>query len=388
MKLMNAYPRISDLEAKAKQRIPKFAWAYLHSGTGQNRLRDKNQEAFEAIQLTPRVLAGRVVPDLKTHILGQAFSMPVGIAPVGLTTMIWPGSEKMCARAARDAEVPMTLSTVAGETIETIGRIADGYGWFQLYPPRDKDVRDDLIKRAADAGYKTLMVTVDVPSPSRREDMGKAGAIVGSRSKTGITPRILWQTMQCPAWSFSMLNAGGRLRFKTLERYADNNQLSDISAYIGEQLNAGSDWQAIEEIRALWKGPMLVKGVLHPDDAKALIDKGVDGLVISNHGGRQLDGAPTSLQQLPVIRKAVGSDVFLAFDSGVRSGLDVVRALAMGADFVMMGRPFLYGAGAVGSAGPGHVLDIVRDEITNVMIQLGVRQPSELPAYLTDNAKG
>ena len=215
-------------------------------------------------------------------------------------------------------------------------------------------------------------------------EMSKAGAIVGSGSRTGITPRIIWQTMQCPSWSIGMLKAGGGLRFKTLERYADNNQLSDISAYIGEQLNAGSDWEAIDEIRALWKGPMLVKGVLHPDDAKHLIKRGVDGIVVSNHGGRQLDGAPTSIQQLPLIRQAVGPDVFLALDSGVRSGLDVIRALALGADFVMMGRPFLYGAGAIGSSGPGHVLDILRDEITNVMIQLGVRQLSELPACLTN----
>lgn len=384
MKLMNSYPRISDLQIKAEKRMPKFAWAYLHAGTGQNRLRDKNQTAFESIELTPRILAGRVEPNLETQILGQTFSMPVGISPVGLTTMIWPGSEKMLARAAQKAQVPMTLSTVAGETIETIGKLTDGYGWFQLYPPRDKDVRNDLINRAAKAGYKTLMVTVDVPSPSRREEMSKTGAIVGSGSKTGITPRIIWQTMHCPAWSLGMLKAGGRLRFKTLERYADNNQLSDISAYIGDQLNAGSDWDAIEEIRALWKGPMLVKGVLHPEDAKALIGRGVDGIIVSNHGGRQLDGAPTTIQQLPLIRQAVGPNVFVALDSGVRSGLDVVRALALGADFVMMGRPFLYGAGAVGAAGPGHVLDIVRDEISNVMIQLGVQQLSGLPDCLTN----
>lgn len=388
MKLMNKYPRISDLEVAAKRRMPIFAWAYLHSGTGHNRLRDLNQDAFDSIRLTPRVLNGRVEPDLETEILGQRYAMPVGISPVGLTTMIWPGSEKMLARAAKAAHVPMTLSTVAGESIETIGEIAKGCSWYQLYPPKDKAVRHDLIKRAAEAGYRTLMVTVDVPSPSRREEMSKTGATVGSRSKSGITPRIIWQSMQCPAWSLGMLKAGGKLRFKTLERYAENRQLSDISAYIGEQLNAGSDWDVIDDIRAQWKGPMIVKGVLHPEDAVELIRRGVDGIVVSNHGGRQLDGGPPTIQQLPLIRQAVGTDVFVALDSGVRSGLDVVRALALGADFVMMGRPFLYGAGALGEKGPSHVLDIIRDEVSNVMTQLGTRQLSELPSCLTNPVSG
>ena len=382
MNVMNKYPRISDLEARAKQRIRRFAWAYLQSGTGKNTLRDLNQSAFEAIKLTPRVLQGRVEPEINANILGQNFKMPVGISPVGLTTLIWPGSEQMMAHAARAACVPMTLSTVAGDSIEAVGKTVDGYGWYQLYPPKDRDVRNDLIKRAKEAGYKTLMVTVDVPGPSRREDMRKTGASVGSRSSSGITPGIIWQSMMRPAWSMGMLRAGGKLRFKTLERYAKNNQLSNISAYIGEQLNAGSDWDVIDDIRAQWDGPMIVKGILHPEDAQNLVQRGIDGIVISNHGGRQLDGGPPTIQQLPIIREAVGPNVFVAIDSGVRSGLDVVRALALGADFVMMGRPFLYGAGALGSSGPGHVLDILEEEITNVMIQLGARNLSELPSYL------
>ena len=382
MNLMNKYPRISDLELGAKKRIPRFAWAYLHAGTGQNSLRDLNQSAFQSIRLTPRVLKGRIEPNIETEILGQKFSMPVGISPVGLTTMTWPGSEQMMAGAARAARVPMTLSTVAGDSIEAVGKTVDGYGWYQLYPPKDRDVRNDLLKRAKEAGYKTLMVTVDVPAPSRREDMRKTGATVGSRSKSGITPGIIWQSMMCPSWSLGMLRAGGKLRFKTLERYAQNKQLSDISAYIGEQLNAGSDWDIIDDIRANWDGPMIVKGILHPADALDLIQRGINGIVVSNHGGRQLDGGPPSIQQLPLIRKAVGPDVFVAVDSGVRSGLDVVRALALGADFVMMGRPFLYGAGAAGHAGPGHVLDILEDEIKNVMVQLGAGNLSDLPNLL------
>lgn len=381
---MSKYPRICDLEAAAKRRIPGFAWAYLHSGTGHNRLRDRNQTVFEGVNLTPRVLRGQVQPEIKTDILGQEFSMPVGMSPIGLTSMIWPGAELMMARAARGARVPITLSTVAGESIEAVGAAADGYGWYQLYPPKDKSVRADLLKRAGNCGYRTLMVTVDVPGQSRREEMLMAGAAVGSRSKSGITPRIIWQSMQCPSWSLGTLRAGGKMRFKTLERYVSGENLGDVATYIGEQLNGGHDWDVIDDIRSRWSGPMIVKGVLHQADALELQRRGVDGIVVSNHGGRQMDGGPTSLQQLPILRKAVGKDMFLALDSGVRSGLDVVRAMALGADFVMLGRPFLYGAGALGARGPAHVLAILEEEITNVMVQLGVEKLSQLADCLTE----
>ena len=385
MDLMNKYPRIDDLESVAKRRIPPVVWAYLYAGTGTNRLKEANRAAFDGVSLVPRILSGHVSPRTEVTIFGQTLSMPVGISPIGLASMIWPGAELMMARAAAAAKVPMTLSTVAGESLENVAQAAGEYGWFQLYPPKDKTVRHDLLKRAKDSGYKTLMVTVDVPTSSRREDMRKAGAPIGSRNSSSFTPRVIWQSMNCPRWAMAMLKAGGKMRFKNLEPYVSSSELADISKFIGSQLNAGTGWDVIDDIRAHWQGNLVVKGVLHPDDAVELVRRGVDGLVVSNHGGRQFDGGPASITRLPLIRQAVGPDVFVAVDSGIRSGLDVVRALALGADFAMLGRPFLYGAGALGTDGPAHILSILAEEYENALIQLGVSGPGELPSRLSSS---
>ncbi|MGB1625515.1 MAG: alpha-hydroxy acid oxidase, partial [Candidatus Puniceispirillaceae bacterium] len=277
-------------------------------------------------------------------------------------------------------KIPYSLSTVAGADLETIGPIAGDMGWFQLYTPSDKAVMRDLLARAKAAGFKTLLVTVDVPGPSRREEMRLAGAPIGSRNPMALTPRVFWQCMTHPVWSLAALANGGKFSFKNLVRYSKPGDGDDITTFIGRQLNGSLTWEYLDEIRKEWDGPLIVKGILHTDDARQAVKAGADGLVISNHGGRQLDAAPPSITILPQIRDLLGNEAKLLFDSGVRSGLDVARALASGADFVLLGRAFMFGLACLGAQGGNHVADILKDELENTMVQLGVTTLDELKA--------
>lgn len=370
--------RVSDMVEVARRRLPPFVHAYMACGTGQQEAVGRNEQRLSEITLTPRLMRGRVSPDTSTHFMGQDFDCPFGISPIGLQSLIWPGSEVALAQAAKAAGIPYTLSTVAGASIEQVAAVNDRTSWFQLYAPNDPEIMVDLLSRAKKAGMKTLIVTADVPGPSRREEMRYAGAPIGSRNPMAITPRVFWQSLLHPTWALSVLAHGGKFRFRNLEPYAEASALRNISEFIGSQLNGSLTWDYLKDIRAEWDGPLLIKGLLNMQDVEQAIKAGVDGLVISNHGGRQLDAVPASIDMLKTIRAAVGSEFPLAFDSGVRSGLDVARALACGADFVMSGRSFLFGMAAMGRPGAAHVIDIFRDELENTMMQCGARTLAEL----------
>ena len=370
--------RVSDMVEVARRRLPPFVHAYMACGTGQQEAVGRNEQRLSEITLTPRLMRGRVSPDTSTHFMGQDFDCPFGISPIGLQSLIWPGSEVALAQAAKAAGIPYTLSTVAGASIEQVAAVNDRTSWFQLYAPNDPEIMVDLLSRAKKAGMKTLIVTADVPGPSRREEMRYAGAPIGSRNPMAITPRVFWQSLLHPTWALSVLAHGGKFRFRNLEPYAEASALRNISEFIGSQLNGSLTWDYLKDIRAEWDGPLLIKGLLNMQDVEQAIKAGVDGLVISNHGGRQLDAVPASIDMLKTIRAAVGPDFPLAFDSGVRSGLDVARALACGADFVMSGRSFLFGMAAMGRPGAAHVIDIFRDELENTMMQCGARTLAEL----------
>ena len=370
--------RVSDMVEVARRRLPPFVHAYMACGTGQQEAVGRNEQRLSEITLTPRLMRGRVSPDTSTHFMGQDFDCPFGISPIGLQSLIWPGSEVALAQAAKAAGIPYTLSTVAGASIEQVAAVNDRTSWFQLYAPNDPEIMVDLLSRAKKARMKTLIVTADVPGPSRREEMRYAGAPIGSRNPMAITPRVFWQSLLHPTWALSVLAHGGKFRFRNLEPYAEASALRNISEFIGSQLNGSLTWDYLKDIRAEWDGPLLIKGLLNMQDVEQAIKAGVDGLVISNHGGRQLDAVPASIDMLKTIRAAVGPDFPLAFDSGVRSGLDVARALACGADFVMSGRSFLFGMAAMGRPGAAHVIDIFRDELENTMMQCGARTLAEL----------
>ena len=378
MSASQKYPRISDMLAPAARRLPAFVHAYLAAGTGQGQAMSRNEAAYADIHLMPQFLRGRVTPDTHCSIFGKTYSAPFGVSPIGLQSLIWPGAEKILCRAAADAEIPYTLSTVAGEDIETIGPLSDGHGWFQLYAPNDHGVMRDLLARAKQAGFTTLVLTADVPGPSRREDMRLAGAPIGSRNPMSITPRVFWQCLTHPAWSLAVLANGGKFRFKNLEPYSSTSALQNVTEYIGSQLNGSLTWDYLDEIRKVWKGPMVLKGLLHDEDIDRAVAAGMDGLVISNHGGRQLDAVPPSIRRLPDVRSKVGDNFTLMVDSGVRSGLDIARAITCGADFVLLGRAFMFGVAALGSKGGDHVVSVLKDELENTMVQLGIENLTEL----------
>lgn len=377
--------RISDMVPVAKRRLPPFVHAYMACGTGAEQAVSRNEERLSSVHLTPRFLRGRVSPDTSCTFLSQHYALPFGVSPIGLQSLIWPGSEKALAQAAKKFNFPYALSTVAGASIEEVAAVNNDTSWFQLYAPNDRQIMADLLGRAKQAGMKALIVTADVPGPSRREAMRLSGAPIGSRNPMALTPRVFWQSMLHPHWALSVLANGGKFRFKNLEPYAQKSALRNISEFIGSQLNGSLTWDYLDEIRKEWDGPMLVKGLLSVADAERALAAGVDGLIVSNHGGRQIDAVPASIDMLGDIRKMAGNDVPIALDSGIRSGLDVARAIASGADFVMCGRAFLFGMAAMGQGGAEHVAAILKDELENTMVQLGATTLAELRDMRTDS---
>ena len=371
--LADKYPRISDMKDKAIKRMPHFAAEYLLSGTGYDRAMDHNQEVLKNIFLTPRYVKGTVEADLRTKLFNRTYSAPFGIAPVGMTSLIWPGAEIDLAKLANSKNIPYTLSTVACASIEKVAPHLDGKGWFQLYPPKDKIIRDDLLKRASDNGYEVLVITSDIPASSRRERLRMAGVSVPPK----INFRTVLQAAISPFWSLGVLKHG-MPRFGTMDKYQKSQGNNKIKkGYAGSQMDRFLDWKYLEEVRSLWKGPIVLKGLMDSRDALKAKDY-VDAIYLSNHGGRQLDLAPSPMQVLPQIRKELGNDYPILIDSGFYSGQDVVKGLMLGADFVMVGRPFLIGLAALGSKGAEHAHYIIKDEIENIMEQVCAKNIKEL----------
>ena len=376
-KYYDRFPRVEDLRARTKSRIPFFAWEYLDSGTGVERLVEHNRQRVQSVEMVPQFIGGGFEIDLKTTLMGETYASPFGIGPVGMTGLMWPGGEHMLARTASRFNIPYCLSTVACEEPESVGPLCDGNGWFQLYVPADRDICADLLERAWNSGFRTLMVTADVPVPSMRERQRKAGLKV----PTDTNLKTILRVAARPQWALATLRYG-KPRIRTLEKYAKSGDLRQVSSFLGRQLSDVLNLDYIKFIRQMWKGNFVVKGILHENDALKLIDAGVDAIVVSNHGGRQFDAAPAAIDVLPDIAKAVDGKCAVIYDSGIRTGLDIVRALALGADFVLLGRAFLYGIAALGEEGGDHVANILNEDIGNNLKQLGVRELSELPGCL------
>jgi len=377
MEFDNKYPAISDLAARARRRIPRFAWDFLDSGTGVEATLRRNRAKLDEILFNPAIMSGEVEADLGTRFLGRDHPLPFGIAPVGMSGLMWPDAERLLAQLGRDASIPYSLSTVASQTPETVGPHVGPDAWFQLYPPRDPDIRKDLLKRFKDAGFGTLVLTADVPVASRRERQQRGGMTTPPR----LTPRILAQIATCPAWALGTARVG-MPRLRTIEKYTSDQGAMSSTKHIGYLIRTSPDWDYLRWLRDHWKGPMIVKGVLVPEDAARLRDEGVDAVWISNHAGRQFDAAPASIEVLPDIRAAVGPDFPLIMDGGISGGLDILRALAKGADFVMLGRAFHYGLAALGAAGAAHVVHILREDIISNLGQLGLAGYEGLAARL------
>lgn len=371
------FPAISDLRDRARARVPHFVWEYLDSGTGTESTLRRNREALDRIRFRPSILHGEFKPALSTTLLGRDYPLPFGIAPVGMSGLVWPDAERQLARVAAEAGLPYCLSTVASRTPEEVGPHTGGQGWFQLYPPRDPGIRADILSRAKDAGFHTLILTADVPVASRRERQTRGGMT----NPPKLTPRILAQVARRPAWALGTLRTG-MPRMRLMESYSENRSALPSTQHIGYLLRTSPDWAYLAELRAAWEGPLVVKGVLVPEDARRLKEEGVDAVWVSNHAGRQFDAAPATIEALPAVREAVGPGYPLIFDSGLESGLDVLRALALGADFVMLGRALHYGLAALGPIGAAHALHILKADMLSCMGQMGARSFTDLAPRL------
>jgi L-lactate dehydrogenase (cytochrome) len=375
MDLHAQYPALSDLRRRAQKRIPKFVWEYLDSATGDERTKVRNRQKLDEILFEPSILHGELSPDVATSFLGQFYDVPVGIAPVGMSGLIWPGAEQTLAQAAVSANIPYTLSTVATQTPEDLAPHIGQNGWFQLYPPRDEGIRKDFLGRVKAAGFTTLVLTVDVPTASRRERQVRSGLTTPPK----LTPRLLAQVAMRPAWALATARSG-MPRMKLIDDYA--GQVSGLSstAHAGYLLRTSPDWDYVQWLRENWEGAFVVKGVLRSEDCERLETIGVDALWLSNHAGRQFDAAPAPIEVLPKIRGVTALPLIV--DSGFETGLDILRALALGANFVMMGRPFHYALAALGSEGPAHLVDILKQDLKANMGQLGLDNLNEVPNKL------
>ncbi len=373
--LVDKYPRVSDMVGVAKRRMPHFAAEYLFAGTGYDEALENNRKAFNEVFLVPQYLKGTVNPNLKTKLFGYEYDAPFGMAPVGMTSLMWPGAEIALSKMSVKNNIPFSLSTVSCTSVEEVGKHLDGNGWFQLYPPADKAIRNDLLKRAKDSGFKTLIITADIPASSRRERLRMAGVSVPPKNNL----RTFFQAAICPSWSIGTL-INGIPAFGTMDQYSDGSwhgNAKSKAGFAGSQMQRYLDWDYLKEVRDIWKGPIILKGLMDIEDA-IKTTKFVDAIYLSNHGGRQLDIAPSTLQILPEIRKKVGSKFPIIIDSGFYLGQDICKGLMLGADFVMTGRPFIIGLAALGSKGANHVHDILKDELSNIMEQVCAENIKEL----------
>lgn len=367
------YPAISDLKTRARKRIPHFVWEYLDSATGDEATLRRNRTALDEVLLQPSILHGEFDPDLSTTLLGRRYPLPVGIAPVGMSGLIWPGAEKMLARTAAREGIPYTISTVATQTPEDVGPHAKDQGWFQIYPPRDKTIREDMLKRAKDAGFHTLVLTVDVPVASRRERQTRGGLTQPPK----LSGRLALQAALRPAWLMGIRQTG-MPRMKLMDSYADQKTRLPSNQHVGYLLRTSPDWSYLAALRAEWDGPLVVKGVLDARDCARLQAEGADAIWISNHAGRQFAAAPATIDALPSIRAA--TDLPIIIDSGFEGGLDILRALSLGANFVMFGRAFHYALAAMGEKGAAHAIDILRQDMISNMGQIGAKTLADLPS--------
>jgi (S)-mandelate dehydrogenase len=375
---MNGVVNIDDLRKLAKKRLPKIAYDFIEGGTDDEVGLVTNEQAFRKARLEPRYLVDVTTRDQSTTLFGRTYSSPIGIAPTGLAGLFRRGADLMLAEAARDANVPFIMSGSSTGSIEDLGRLAPDHGWYQLYSAKDQSVSEDMIKRSADAGLRTLVFTVDVPEGSNRER--------NTRNGWGRPLKLTWkgkfEALLHPAWMMEWMKHGTPF-FDNWAKYANSADANKVADFVANQNRAPMSWKHVERYRELWKGNLVLKGIMHPDDAIRAHALGVDGIMVSNHGGRQLDIAPSPLDVLPAIRDAVGDKMTVMFDGGIRRGMDAIVALCMGAKFVFVGRPTLYGVTAGGTPGAAKALGIFKREIDITMAQMGATQIADLgPQFL------
>ena len=368
----------SDYREAARRKLPPFLFHYIDGGAYAEHTLRRNVEDWSDVALRQRVLQDMSSLSLETQLFDETLRLPIVLAPVGLTGMYARRGEVQAARAAASRGVPFTLSTVSVCPIEEVAPAIDRPMWFQLYVLRDRGFMKNALERAKAVGFKTLVFTVDMPTPGARYRDAHSGM-----SGPNAEMRRMIQAMTHPAWAWDVGVRGRPHDLGNVSRYLGKaTGLADYIGWLGANFDPSISWKDLQWIRDAWDGPMIIKGVLDPQDARDAVAFGADGIVVSNHGGRQLDGVLSSARALPAIADAVQGDLKILVDSGIRNGLDVVRALALGADAVMLGRAFIYALAARGQAGVGDLLDLFEKEMRVAMTLTGAKSVSALDRTL------
>ena len=379
-KYNSKYPSVTDLKRKAKARIPKFAFDYLEGGCNEELNLARNENDFDDILLKPQYLhvAGDI--DMSVSLFGRTYAAPFGISPIGLQGLMWPNAPEILAKAAAKHDIPYSLSTVSTSSIERIAEVSDGKAWFQLYHPTENRLRDDILRRLKDVECPVLVVLVDVPSFGLRYREIKSGLSMPPKMNI----QNILQAMVCPTWGIKTLQHGIP-SFATLKPYMEKGlDLAQLGQFMNRTFTGKVNVEKVKAIRDIWQGPLVLKGITTDEDMEAAIQVGADGVIVSNHGGRQIDAGESSINSLiklasnPLYKEKIK----IMLDGGIRSGVDLGRAYAVGSDFNFMGRPFMYGVGALGDEGADHTITMFKAQLYQVMQQLTLENITQFPGRL------
>ena len=378
IRIDSRYPSIDDLRKRAQKKIPKFAFEYLDGGCNEDVNLHKNTSQLREVELLPYYLNKHTKSDMRTELFGRTYSAPFGIAPVGLQGLMWPNAPEILAKAAFEHNIPFVLSTVSTSSIERISEITQGNAWFQLYHPAKDELRDDLLRRAHDAHYEVLVILCDVPTFGFRPRDIRNGLAMPPNMSLGNIVEILKK----PQWAFNTLKYG-QPGFETLKPYMPKGMdLKQLGKFMDATFSGRLNEDRIAIIRDKWKGKLVLKGVATEHDAELAIRLGLDGIIVSNHGGRQLDAGESTIRPLSRIASLYGNDIIVMMDSGLRSGPDIARTMASGAKFSFLGRSFMYGVAALGDKGGDHTISLLKTELKQVMEQICCERTSDFENHL------
>lgn len=376
MALHRRFPTIGHMRAYARRHVPHFVFEYMDGGAGADVGIAHNWAALDAVELVPRYGVMPALPPIEVELFGRRYAAPIGIAPMGGPALVWPGADAAMARAAQRARVPYALGTVGGMTIEQAAELAPDVFWFQLYrmARNDHALGLDLVRRAEVAGAHVLVLTIDVPVRTTRP---REAAVGLGRGPFRPDLPMLVDMLRSPAWLMALIRHG-RPKFSNIKSYAPTNASGEeVIRFARNEIGGAFTWDEIARFRDRWRRPMVLKGILHPLDAAKAVAMGIDGIWVSNHGGRQIEALPPPIDVLPAIAAETGSRATLIMDSGIRSGTDVIRAVALGAQATFAGKAFLWGLGALGEGGPDHVINLLIAEARSALGQIGAHSLRE-----------
>ena len=363
---------IKDARDLSRKRLPKLVFDFIDGASGDEKLAEINSIALDQIRLEPKVLRNVEKRSLKKKVLNYEFDFPFGFAPMGMTNLSWPKADSMLAAESARNNIPTCVSMASTTTLEKMYELSEGHSWMQLYIFQDENFVMELLDRAKNTGYEVAILTVDVPVLSRRTRDDKNGFAYPFK----IGPKQFFDFATHPTWSLSTLLSG----IPKPMNYVTSKSGDGI--FKRKESRGTTDWDTLKRVRDKWKGKLVIKGVMSPDDAIKIKEAGADAIQVSNHGGRQLDSATAAINMLPLIRKSVGSDFPLIFDSGIRSGSDIVRALAFGADYTMIGRPVMYAMGADGKKGLRRIVEIIKEETSTTLGLVGLNDINDVTSKI------